>query len=78
MQNATYGIYKNGQIILDEPVQKSNNSRVIVVFLDKNSAKTPNLQNFFDLYGQWEDDRDADTIIADIRKSRISKADIQL
>jgi hypothetical protein len=78
MQSAAYGMYKNGQIILDEPVQKSNDSRVVVVFLDEKKPKKPDLKNFFDLFGQWEDDRDADTIIADIRNSRISKADIQL
>jgi hypothetical protein len=77
MQNAAYGKYKNGQIVLDEPVHRTNDSRVVVVFLDEKREKKPSLKNFFDLYGQWEDDRDTDTIIADIRKSRISKTDIQ-
>jgi hypothetical protein len=78
MQNAAYGMYKDGQIVLDEPVQRSHDSRVVVVFLDEKEIKKPGLKNFFDLYGQWEDDRDVDTIIADIRSSRISKANIRL
>jgi hypothetical protein len=35
MKNATYGIYKDGQITFDEPDININNSRVLVVFLDE-------------------------------------------
>ncbi|MFP3091278.1 hypothetical protein LQZ21_13230 [Treponema sp. TIM-1] len=77
MQNATYGIYKDGQIIFDEPDININNSRVLVVFLDE-EPKVSKLMDFFKLYGPWEDTRDIETIIADIRNSRISKAAITL
>jgi cell division septal protein FtsQ len=77
MQNATYGIYKDGQIIFDEPDININDSRVLVVFLDE-EPKEPKLMDFFKVYGAWEDTRDIDTIISDIRNSRISKADIAL
>jgi hypothetical protein len=82
MQTATYGIYKNGQIILDEPNIKKDNARVLVVFLDKEPdtrADNSKLMDIFDLYGPWEDSRDAETIINDIRNSRISSSkDIEL
>lgn len=75
MKEAAYGMYKDGRIIFDEPDAGIDNSRVLVVFLDHEPAK---ITDFFELYGPWEDTRDADTIISDIRKSRIAKADITL
>jgi hypothetical protein len=77
MRSATYGIYKDGKIIFDEPDININNSRVLVVFLDE-EPKESKLADFFRLYGPWEDTRDAETIISDIRNSRISKDDIAL
>jgi cell division septal protein FtsQ len=77
MQNATYGIYKDGQIIFDEPDVNINNSRVLVVFLD-DEPREQKLTDFFELYGPWEDTRDIETIISDIRNSRISKDNIIL
>jgi hypothetical protein len=77
MQNATYGIYKDGQIVFDEPDIDINNSRVLVVFLD-DEPKESKLMDLFKIYGPWEDCRDTETIIADIRNSRISKVDITL
>jgi hypothetical protein len=77
MQNATYGLYKDGQIIFDEPDININNSRVLVVFLDE-EPKESKLMDFFKLYGPWEDTRDIEAIISDIRNSRISKVDITL
>jgi cell division septal protein FtsQ len=77
MQSATYGIYKDGQIVFDEPDVNINNSRVLVVFLD-DEPREQKLTDFFELYGPWEDTRDAETIISDIRNSRISKDDIIL
>jgi hypothetical protein len=71
MQTASYGIYKNGQIILDEPAIKKDNARVLVVFLDKESEDSK-LLDIFKLYGSWEDSRDAETIIQEIRSSRMS------
>ena len=76
MQTATYGMYRDGQIIFDEPDININNSRVLVVFLEEES-KYPTLMDFFKLYGPWEDNRDIETIISDIRNSRISKEDRQ-
>jgi hypothetical protein len=77
MQSATYGMYKDGQIIFDEPGININNSRVLVVFLD-DDPKEQKLMDFFKLYGPWEDVRDIETIIADIQNSKVSKADIVL
>jgi hypothetical protein len=76
--NAVYGRYRDGNIVLDEPVQKHAGSRVAVVFLGEQNPQKPKLADFFDLYGAWEDDRDADAIIADIYAERHSKPDIQL
>jgi hypothetical protein len=76
--NAVYGIYKDGNIVLDKPVKMVSDSRVIVLFLEDQKTKKPSLVNFFDQYGAWEDDRDADTIIADIYTARHSKPDIKL
>jgi hypothetical protein len=76
--NAVYGIYKNGSIYLDKPVKTASGSRVVVLFLEEQKQSKPKLADFFDLYGAWEDDRDADTIIADIYAARQSKPDITL
>jgi hypothetical protein len=137
MQTATYGIYKNGRIILDEPVANVEESKVIVVFLNdaaqspafghedhrpvqpaedcnppaamfcgaagealnpaehpfnnlsrsaiqigqanlNPSPKASRLLDLFDLYGAWEDERDVETVISDIRNSRVFRAGIQL
>ncbi|MHB9295508.1 hypothetical protein PilKf_01253 [Pillotina sp. SPG140] len=77
MQIATYGMYKNGQIIFDEPDINIDNSRVLVVFLDEEPRKSE-LTDVFKVYGPWEDTHDVETIISDIRSSKISKADIIL
>ncbi|MDR3048247.1 MAG: hypothetical protein LBV16_00145 [Elusimicrobiota bacterium] len=69
---------RNGGIVLDEPSFMANNSRVIVVSLEDKSSKKAQLKDFFNLYGRWEDDRNIETIISDIRESRLSKMDIQL
>jgi hypothetical protein len=76
--HAVYGFYKDGSIVLDRPVKAVSSSRVMVLFLDQQETKKPRLADFFDLYGAWEDNRDADAIIADIYSSRHSKPDIQL
>jgi hypothetical protein len=76
--NAVYGMYTDGNIVLDEPAQKHSVSRVVVVFFGEQNHPKPKLAGFFDLYGAWEDDRNADEIIADIYTSRHSKPDIQL
>jgi hypothetical protein len=77
MQNAAYGMYKDGQVIFDEPDITINNSRILVVFLD-DEPKEPKLMDIFKLYGPWEDTRDIENIISDIRNSRVSKDDITL
>jgi hypothetical protein len=76
--NAVYGIYKDGNIVLDKPVKMASESRVIVQFLKEQPSKKTSLVNFFDDYGTWEDDRNVDTIIADIYTARHSKLDIEL
>jgi hypothetical protein len=77
MQTATYGVYRNGRIVLDEPVANAEESKVIVVFLDSAPNKS-RLTDLFGLYGAWEDERDIETIISDIRNSRIFRESILL
>jgi hypothetical protein len=78
MQTAAYGVYKQGQVLLDEAPLAFDNSPVIVVFLERKPAEKPKLKDFFTLCGAWEDTRNADAIIADIRDSRIAGDDAQL
>ena len=77
MPNATYGIFKKGQIIFNEPVTAPDDSSVIVVFLDKQKNTNLNnnntLLNIFDILGPWEDSKNTETIIAEIENSRISR-----
>ena len=78
MQNTAYGTYKNGQIFLDDtPSPVIGESRVQVIFLSEKPKKN-NLMDIFDVLGPWEDDRDTETIIAEIRKARASGPDISL
>jgi hypothetical protein len=77
MQSATYGMYKDGKIIFEEPEININNSRVLVVFLD-DDPREQKLMDLFKIYGPWEDTRDVETIISDIQNSRISKDNIIL
>lgn len=77
MQNAAYGTYRNGQVYFDEPIAKKSESKVIVVFLE-NEPKKPDIMDIFRLHGAWEDDRNVESIIADTRNSRITRADISL
>ena len=81
MQKAAYGVFRKGNIILSEPVSAPDESKVIVVFLDKQKASTAQnhnmLLNIFDTLGAWEDSRDTDAIISEIENSRMSrKADV--
>ena len=77
MQNAAYGIFRKGRIIFNEPVAAPDESNVIVVFLDKQiNVQTQNnnrLLDIFDILGAWEDSKDAETIIAEIENSRVSR-----
>jgi hypothetical protein len=77
MQNAAYGVFKKGIIVFNEPVTAPDDSKVVVVFLDKQADAPVNdgksLVKLFDTLGAWEDSKDADTIIAEIEKSRISR-----
>jgi hypothetical protein len=50
LQNATYGIYKNGQIIFDGPDININNSRILVVFLDEEPRESK-LMDFLNYMG---------------------------
>ena len=78
MQITTYGTYRNGQIFLDDaPSQSIGESRVQIVFLNE-KPKGNSLMDIFDVLGPWEDNRDTDTIIAEIRNARVSSPDIHL
>jgi len=83
MQNAAYGVFKKGQIILDEPIAAPDDSTVIVIFLDKqknNAMENKNsLLDIFDTLGAWEDSKSTESLIAEIESSRKSrKADVVL
>ena len=77
MQSITYGTYRDGQILLDTPYPAIDESRVQVIFLKEKNPKI-SLIEIFDVLGAWEDDRDAETIIAEIRNARVSSSDISL
>jgi hypothetical protein len=76
MQQAAYGIYRNGQVFFDAPAPAMDNAKVVVVFLDE-LATRPKLTDIFSLYGAWEDTKTADEIISEIRNDRTARADIQ-
>ncbi|MCL1803838.1 MAG: hypothetical protein FWG30_09455 [Eubacteriaceae bacterium] len=81
MQNAYYGVFKNGQIILNESIEVPDETSVIVVLLDDQNSQPPKntLVNILDELVVWEDAKDAETIIAEIEKSRLSRSfDIEL
>ncbi|MDR1020369.1 MAG: hypothetical protein LBL73_06395 [Synergistaceae bacterium] len=77
MQEVAYGTYKNGQIFLDSPACAVAESRVKITFLDKGNSGSSLMDVFNDL-GPWEDNRDTETIIADIRNARVTKTDVHL
>jgi hypothetical protein len=47
-------------------------------YKNNEESKKTKLVDFFKSYGPWEDTRDSEAIISDIRNSRISKDDIAL
>ena len=77
MQQAAFGVFKKGQIILKESVTVPDESDVIVVFLNRQNNRTTKKKNelleIFDTLGAWEDSKDTEIIIADIEKSRMSR-----
>ena len=77
MRNTAYGTYRDGQIFLDTPGPAINESRVQVVFLHEETKKN-SLTEIFDVLGPWEDDRDTESIIAEIRNARVPSPDIRL
>jgi hypothetical protein len=77
MSDTAYGTYRNGQVFLDVPASVVEESRVKVTFLGKKNERD-SWVDIFDVLGPWEDDRDTETIITDIRNARISRSDICL
>jgi hypothetical protein len=77
MQNVAYGTYINGQIVLKEAVPEIEKADVVIVFLNESQQKS-RLSDIFDLYGAWEDSRNADETIDFIRDSRTERAVISL
>jgi hypothetical protein len=58
---------------------------VIITFLDEKVSKSEKksesgdeIVKFFETYGVWDDERDTETIIRDIRGSRMNKSDVKL
>jgi hypothetical protein len=70
MQEAAYGTYINGQVVLDEPVPITDRTDVIVVFLNKTARAKKSL---LDAFGTWQDPRSANEIAADIRANTIAQ-----
>jgi hypothetical protein len=70
MKEAAFGTYKDGRITFDEPDVCKNSSRVLVVFLDNESAKAADL---FEALGPWEDTRNADLRIIDEKSAALNK-----
>ena len=78
MQNTAYGTYRNGQIFLDDsPSPSIDELRVQIIFLNE-KPKKDSLMDIFEVLGPWEDDRDTDAIIAEIRNARVSSPNICL
>ena len=77
MRNTAYGTYKDGQIFLDTPGPAISESRVQVIFLHEETKKN-SLTEIFDALGPWEDERDTESIIAEIRNARVPSPDIRL
>ena len=78
MQGVVHGVYKNGQVVFNEPVTADENSNVIVVFT-KNQESTVGFKKnplieMLDALGPWDDSRDAEEIIADIENNRSSRS----
>ena len=83
MQQAAYGIFKKGMVMLNEAVIAPGESGVVVVFLDKQANKQTKNENellkIFETLGAWEDSRNTEAIITEIENSRVSrKTDIAL
>ncbi len=77
MKNIAYGTYRDGQILLDAPIPAIDESRVQVIFL-KEEMKRNNLMDIFNVLGKWEDERDTETILSEMRRSRTFNSDIHL
>jgi hypothetical protein len=68
MQTAISGVYRQGQVILNESYTAEDETPVLVIFLSHNEEQRerPVLRDFFHLCGAWEDDRTPDQIIDNI------------
>jgi hypothetical protein len=69
MQNAAYGTYIDGQVVLAEPAPVTGETDVIVVFLNEAEKSRKNL---LDAFNTWQDPRSATEIVESIRSSRIN------
>ncbi|MDR1736943.1 MAG: hypothetical protein LBR85_08780 [Oscillospiraceae bacterium] len=83
MQQAAYGIFREGQVILNEAVTVPDETDVVVVFLDAAKAASRELRggllDVFSVLGPWEDSRGPEAVIEEIERSRVSrKADTVL
>ena len=73
MKQAVEGIYDEGKVILNEQVPIKGKSKVLVVFLEDYQTKSDRKKRLMETFGTWDDNRNADDIIADIYSSRASK-----
>jgi hypothetical protein len=75
----TEGIYDGEKVEIREEIPFTQNRKVFVSFPDdpdcKASSETkPAAQILLDLFGSWEDEREAEEIISEIRKARRNSA----
>jgi hypothetical protein len=71
----TQGIYNGENIELSEIISFKQKKKVPVTFPENKTeeTKTP-AQILLDLFGSWEDDRDAQEIISQIKQARKNSA----
>jgi hypothetical protein len=65
MQIAAYGTYRNGQIILDAPLDCADATRVVVSLPDKTEKSDPPVNwvdEFFAKNGKWDDEHAPETL----------------
>ncbi|TYQ14845.1 UNVERIFIED_CONTAM: hypothetical protein Cloal_1229 [Acetivibrio alkalicellulosi] len=73
MKHAIEGIYSDGKVIFNEQVPIKGKSKVLVVFLEDYKEKMDRKQRLMDTFGTWEDGKDSEQIINDIKASRNSR-----
>lgn len=58
-------------------LDNSSKKRLIIKLTESLEVEEPKTYDITSLFGAWEDDRDSDEIIKDIRSSRVNNRDIE-